>query len=120
MIIRPMDRMQNNSFDTLQLLTFSLVFSSKTANKEIHRTHKRGLRVLYKDNNLSFDKCLMEEAGITINVKNLHNTMLKVFKTLNYLSPSHRLDLLDMKQVEYNLGTKNLMIGPQIKRKFMK
>ena len=61
------------------------VSSSKAVNKEINRTYKQGLRVLYKDNSLSFDKCLMKEAGILIHVKNLHKVMLEVFKTLNYL-----------------------------------
>ena len=63
------------------------MLSSKAANKEINRTYKRALLVLHKDNNLSFDKCLMKEAGITIHVKNLHELMLEVFKTLNHLNP---------------------------------
>ena len=33
---------------------------------------KRAIRVLHKYDNLSFDKCLMKEAEITIHVKNLH------------------------------------------------
>ena len=64
-------------------------FSSKAANNEINRTHKRAPRMLYKNNNLSFDKCLMKEVGITILVKNLQNLMLEVFKSLNYLNPSY-------------------------------
>ena len=91
------------------------VFSSKAANNEINRTHKQALRVLYKNNNLSFDKCLMKEAGITIHVKNLQKIMLEVFKTLNYLNSSYLWDLFNVKQVEYNLRTKNLVMLPQIK-----
>ena len=40
------------------------------ANLNYNRTHKRALWVLHKDNNLTFDKCLMKEAGITIHEKN--------------------------------------------------
>ena len=75
------------------------MFSSKAANNEINRTHKRALRVLYKNNNLSFDKCLMKEAGITIHIKNLQKLILEVFKTLNYLNPSYIWDLFNVKQV---------------------
>jgi len=65
--------------------------------------------------NLSFDKCLMKEAGITIHVKNLHKQMLEVFKTLNYLNHSYLWYLFNVKQVEYNLRIKNLVVLPQIK-----
>ena len=92
-----------------------LMFSPKAANNEINRTVKRALRVPYKNNNLLFNKCLMKEAGITINVKNLQKLMLEVFKTLNYLNPSYLWDLFSVKQVGYNLRTKNLMMLPQIK-----
>ena len=94
---------------------------SKAANKEINSTHKRALRVLHKgtilsidsnslssdSNNLSIDKCLMKEAGIKIHAMNLLKLMLEVFKTLNYLNPSYLWGLFNVKQVEYNLRTKN-------------
>ena len=82
------------------------MLSSKAANKEINRTHKRALRVLHKNNNLSFDKCLMKEASITIHANNLQKLMLEIFKTLNHLNPSYLWDLFNEKQVEYTLRTK--------------
>ena len=39
----------------------------------------------------------------------------KLFKTLNYLNPSYLWDLFNVKPVEYNLRTENLVILPQIK-----
>jgi len=71
--------------------------------------------VLHKDNSSSFDKCQIKEAEIKILVKNLNNLMLEVFMTLNYLNPSYLWDLFNVKQVEYNLRTKNLVVLPQIK-----
>ena len=91
------------------------MLSSKAANKEINRTHKRALRVLHKNNNLSFDKCLMKEAGIKIHVKNLYKLMLEVFKTLNCSNPSYLWDLFNVNQVEYNLKTEKLVVLPRIK-----
>ena len=56
----------------------------------------------------------MKKVGITIHVKNLHTIMLEVIKALNYLNPSYLWDLFNMKQVDYNLKTKNLVVLPQI------
>ena len=90
------------------------MFSSKVANNEINRRPKRALQVLHKNNNLSFDKCLMKEAGITIHAKNLQKLMLEIFKTLKHLSLPYLWDLFTEKQVEYSLRTKNLVMLPQI------
>ena len=68
--------------------------------------------MLYKDKNLSFDKCLIKEAGIKIHVKNLHKLMLEVFKTLNYINPSHHRHLVNVKQAVYNWKTRNLAMLP--------
>ena len=65
------------------------MFSSKAANKEINRTHKRALRVLHKDIYVSFDTCLQRGTDTTIHVKNLQKLMLEIFKTLNLLNPSY-------------------------------
>ena len=54
----------------------------------------------------------MKEAGITIHLKNLQKLMLEIVKTLNYLNPSYLWDLFNIKQVEYNLRTKNLVMIP--------
>ena len=77
------------------------MLSSKAANNEINRTHKRALRVLHKNNNLSFDKCLMKEASITIHAKNLQKLILEIFKTLKHLNRSYLWGLFNEKQVEY-------------------
>ena len=44
------------------------MFSPKAANSEINRTHKRALRVLYKNDSFLFGKCLLNEAGIAMHV----------------------------------------------------
>ena len=91
------------------------MFSSKAANKEINRTHKRALRVLHKDNDVSLDTCLQRGTDTTIHVKNLQKLMLEIFKMLNLLNPSYLWDFFSTKEVEYNLRIKNLVKLPQIK-----
>ena len=92
------------------------MFSSKAANKEINRTDNRALRVLRKNTDASFEMCLQREADTTIHVKNLQKLiMFEVFKTLNLLKPSYLWDFFSTKQIEYNLGIKNLVKLRQIK-----
>ena len=86
------------------------ILSTKAANNEINRARKRPLWELYQNNNSSFDKCLMKEAGIKIHIKNLQKLMLEVFKTLNRLNPSYLLEIFNEKQVGYNLRTRNLVV----------
>ena len=91
------------------------LFSSKAANNEINRAHKRALRVLHKEYDSSFELCLQREADTTIHIKNLKKLMLEVLKTVNSLNPSYLWDFFITKQIEYNLRIKNLVKLPQIK-----
>ena len=91
------------------------MFSSKAANNEINRTHKRALRTLHEDYDASFELCLRREADTTIHIKNLQKVMLEVFKTLNSLNPSYIWEFFSTKQIDYNLRIKNLVKLPQIK-----
>ena len=91
------------------------MLSSKAANNEINRAHKRALSVLLKEYDASFELCLQREADTTIHIKNLQKLMLEVFETLNSLNPSYLWDFFITKQIEYNLKIKKLVELPQIK-----
>ena len=63
-----------------RLLTFLMNFSycpliwlfcSKTANNDINRTHKRALRILYRDYESTFEKLLEMDNTKTTHTKNL-------------------------------------------------
>ena len=47
------------------------MFCSKSANKEINRTNKRALKVLYEDYDSSFEQLLEKDGGITVHQRNL-------------------------------------------------
>ena len=47
------------------------LFSSKTANNEIYRTHKRALKILYRDYESKFKELLERDNTKTTNTKNL-------------------------------------------------
>ena len=65
------------------------MFCSKTANKEINRTNKRALRVLYEDHDSTFEQRLVKDGSITLHQKNLQNLITEVYKTTIQINPSY-------------------------------
>ena len=65
------------------------LFSSKGANNEINRTHKRALRALYGDYESTFEELLDKDKSMTIHKKNLQILMVEIYKTINHLNPAY-------------------------------
>ena len=63
------------------------MFCSKGANKQIDRTHKRALQILYKDYESSFETLLTRNRNNSIHGNNLQKLMIEIFKSMNGLSP---------------------------------
>ena len=82
------------------------LFCNKDANKEINRTHKRVLRMLYKDYECPFEILLTRSGSVGIHAKNLQKLLIEIYKSINHLSPSLVWEFHEKKRVEYNLRTK--------------
>ena len=91
------------------------LFCNKGANKEINRTHKRVLRMLYEDYECPFEMLLTRSGSVCIHAKNLQKLMIEIYKSINHLSPSLVWEFHEKKCVEHNLRTKNLCKLPTIK-----
>ena len=83
------------------------LFSTKAANNEINRTHKRALRIHLKDYDSSFDELLEKCESVKIHVQNLQKLMIDIHKTMNNLNPSYIWGFHEKKVVKYDLRTKN-------------
>ena len=59
---------------------------NKGANKQIDRTQKRALQILYKDYESSFE-ALLTRNGNSIHVNNLQKLMIEICKSMNGLNP---------------------------------
>ena len=59
------------------------MFCNKGANKQIDRTHKRALQILYKDYELSFEALHTRIGSNSIHANNLQKVMLEIFKSMN-------------------------------------
>ena len=90
------------------------LFCSKTANNDINRTHKRALRILYRDYESSFEELIERDNTKTIHTKNLQKLMIEVYKSLNHLNPEYMWEFFVKKDVQYNLRTKELCKLPSV------
>ena len=91
------------------------LFCNKGAYKEIDRTHKRALRILYKEYECSFKTLLTRSGSFSIHVRNLQKLMTEIYKSINHLNPSLIWEFHEKKHVSYNLRIQNLCKLPQIK-----
>ena len=91
------------------------MFCNQGGNKEIDRTHNRVLRILYEDDECSFEILLTRRGSVCIHVKNLQKLMIEVYKSVNHLNQSLVWEFHEKKHVEYNLRTKNLCRLPKIR-----
>ncbi len=65
------------------------LFSTKASNNEINRTHKRALRILFKDYDSSFNELLEKSESVNIHAQNRRKLMIEIYKTMNELNPSY-------------------------------
>ena len=63
------------------------MFHSRQMNNRLNRLHERALRVVYKDENISFDKLLEKDNSFSIHDRNLQKVALLMFKVKNKLCP---------------------------------
>ena len=89
------------------------LFSTKAANNEINRTHKRSLRILLKDYDYSFDELLEKSESVKIHDQNLQKLVIEIYKTMKNLNPSYIWEFHERKVVKYDLRTENLCRLPK-------
>ena len=90
------------------------LFCSKTANNDINRTHKRALRILYRDCESTFEELLERDDTKTTHTKNLQKLMIEVYKSFNHLNPEYIREFFAKRDVQYNLHTKELCKLPSV------
>ena len=56
-------------------------------NNKINRLHKKALRIVYHDNDLSFEELLQKDNSFSIHDRNIQLVAIEMFKARNNLSP---------------------------------
>ena len=63
------------------------MFHSRKLNNRINRLHERALRIVYKDDNSSFDELLKKDESFTIHERNIQTMAIELYKVAYGLAP---------------------------------
>ena len=87
---------------------------SRTLNTKINKLHERALRVVYKDDTLSFDQLLEIDGSFTIHERNLQKLATEMYKVKNNISPTPVRDIFKP-STELNLRNNNVWDIPKVR-----
>ena len=79
------------------------MFHSRQLNNRINKIQERALRLVYKDNKLTFDDLLKLDNSVTIHPRNLQILATEIFKVKNSLAPEITTEVFKIKEPNYNL-----------------
>ena len=90
------------------------MFHNRRINKRINSLHERALRVVYKDENLTFEQLLEKDNSFTIHDRNLQKLSLLMFKVKNKLCPTPIQEIFTENENNCNFGNGDWII-PKIR-----
>ena len=100
-----------NAYPTSQMKKYY----SRSINARINRIHERTLRIVYNDNNSSFDELLVKSGSVKIHHRNSQLLAIEIYKAFNNLSSSLMTELFQPNSINYNLRKCSTLTGHNIK-----
>ena len=82
------------------------MFHNSTLNNKINKLHERALRIVYKNEDSTFEELLEKDNSITIHQRNLQRLAIQMYKIYNHLSPLPMQELFTKKENTYDLRNK--------------
>ena len=84
---------------------------NRNSQKQINRIHERALRIVYNDNNSSFEDLLAKSGSVSMHHRNLQLVAIEIYKALNDLSSTLMPELFRVNEKKYNLQNKNALVS---------
>ena len=102
-----------NAFITSQFGFCPLIwmFHNRKILKQINRIHERTLRIVYADNNSSFEDLLEKSGFVSMHDRNLQQMAIEIYKALNDLSSTLISELFRVIERKYNLWNDNALVS---------
>ena len=72
------------------------MFHSRLINNKINRLHERCLRIVYSDNQSTFEELLEKDNTVSVHQRNLQFLAIELYKVLNGLSPDLMKDVFPL------------------------
>ena len=63
------------------------MFHNRTLNNKINKLHERALRIVYKDDSLTFSELLDKDEALSTHHRNLQKIAIEIYKLKHKLSP---------------------------------
>ena len=89
------------------------MFHSRKLNCRINRIHERALRIVYDDENKTFEELLRMDNSFKIHIRNIQSLSIELFKIVNGCSPEIMNDIFPLKDLtkyctKFPFKTKNV------------
>ena len=91
------------------------MFHNSTINNKINRLHERALRLVYKDEKLSFQELLDKDGAVNIHERNLQRLAVEMYKVKHKLSPLPMQELFKDQHNIYDLRNNRCWQVPDVK-----
>ena len=91
------------------------MFHIRTLNNKINKLHERALRLVYKDENLTFEELLHKDNSMTIHHRNIHKLAIEMYKVKNNISPKPFADIFENNMIPYDLRNKRHWEGGNVR-----
>ena len=87
------------------------MFQNRKMHKQINKIHERAFRIVYADNNSSFEDLLEKSGSVSMHDRNLQQMGIEFYKALNDLSSTLMSQLFRAKERKYNLRKDNAIVS---------
>ena len=74
------------------------MFHSRTLNNRINNIHEGALRIVYNENNTTFDELLKRDGSVTVHERNIQALAIELYKTCNGISPDILNEIFQLKE----------------------
>ena len=82
------------------------MFHNRTLNNKINKLHERALRIVYRNNDMSFQELLDKDNTVTVHQRNLRKLAIQMYKIKHNLPPSPMQELFAEHINKYDLRNK--------------
>ena len=81
------------------------MYCNKTLNAKINKVHKRALRAVTGNYDLSLNELLTTHSGLLIHTRNLHALLIEIYRILSGSNPAIMSNVFSLKVCPYSLRT---------------
>ena len=79
------------------------MFCQRSSNTRINHLHERALRIVYNDNESTFEDLLKKDNSVSIHHKDIRLLGIELYKVKNNLSTHLMSEIFNLRNIDYNL-----------------